>query len=69
MTYEWAELKRRKEEMFYANLPLMKAVPEVLEHIEAQHGLIPFAVVSGFHYVFWTSRLLNEDRQQRESGQ
>ncbi len=26
-----------------------------------------FAVVSGFHYVFWTSRLLNEDRQQRES--
>ena len=28
-----------------------------------------FAVVSGFHYVFWASRLLNEDRQQRESGQ
>jgi HAD superfamily hydrolase (TIGR01509 family) len=25
----------------------MKAVPEVLEHIEAQHGQIPFAVVSG----------------------
>jgi beta-phosphoglucomutase family hydrolase len=41
------EVQRRKEEMFYANLPLMKAVPEVLEHIEAQHGQIPFAVVSG----------------------
>jgi hypothetical protein len=26
-----------------------------------------FAVASGFHYVFWTSKLLNEDRQQRES--
>ena len=42
-----ADIQRRKEEMFYANLPLMKAVPEVLEHIEAQHGQIPFAVVSG----------------------
>jgi cardiolipin synthase (CMP-forming) len=28
-----------------------------------------FAVVSGIHYVFWVSKLLNEDRQQRESGQ
>ena len=27
-----------------------------------------FAVVSGIHYVFWTSKLLNEDRQQRESA-
>jgi len=25
----------------------LKAVPEVVEHIEAQHGRIPFAVVSG----------------------
>jgi cardiolipin synthase len=25
-----------------------------------------FAVVSGIHYVFWTSKLLNEDRQQRD---
>ncbi len=40
-------IQRRKEEMFYANLPLMKPVPEVLEHIHAQHGQIPFAVVSG----------------------
>ena len=41
------ELQRRKEELFYANLPKLKAVPEVLEHIEARHGEIPFAVVSG----------------------
>jgi hypothetical protein len=27
-----------------------------------------FAVISGAHYVFWTSKLLNEDRQQRESS-
>jgi cardiolipin synthase len=25
-----------------------------------------FAVVSGAHYVFWASKLLNEDRQQRD---
>lgn len=41
------DLQRRKEELFYANLPLIKAVPEVLEHIDARHGEIPFAVVSG----------------------
>jgi len=41
------DLIRRKEELFYVNLPLMKPVPEVLEHIEARHGEIPFAVVSG----------------------
>ena len=29
------------------SFPQLKAVPEVLEHIEAQHGRIPFAVVSG----------------------
>lgn len=28
-----------------------------------------FAVVSGIHYVFWASKLLNEDRHQREGGQ
>ena len=37
----------RKENFYYALLPQLKAVPEVLEHIEAQHGRIPFAVVSG----------------------
>ena len=38
---------RRKEEFYFELLPELKAVPEVLEHIEAQHGRIPFAVVSG----------------------
>lgn len=37
----------RKEELYYENLPDLKAVPEVLEHIVASHGRIPFAVVSG----------------------
>ncbi|HYL64228.1 MAG TPA: HAD-IA family hydrolase [Candidatus Methylomirabilis sp.] len=38
---------RRKEDLYYELLPELKAVPEVLEHIEVQHGRIPFAVVSG----------------------
>ncbi len=37
----------RKEELYYEHLPNLKAVPEVLEHIEREHGRIPFAVVSG----------------------
>ena len=38
---------QRKESLYYALLPHLKAVPEVLEHIEDGHGRIPFAVVSG----------------------
>src|SRR3984893_9624899 len=38
---------RRKENFYQELLPQLKPVPEVLEHIEAQHRLIPFAVVSG----------------------
>lgn len=38
---------RRKEQLYFEILPQLKAVPEVLEHIEASHGRIPFAVVSG----------------------
>jgi beta-phosphoglucomutase family hydrolase len=37
----------RKESFYYESLPQLKVIPEVLEHIEAQHGRIPFAVVSG----------------------
>jgi beta-phosphoglucomutase family hydrolase len=40
-------LAERKESYYHAQLPELKAIPEVLEHIEAQHGRIPFAVVSG----------------------
>jgi beta-phosphoglucomutase family hydrolase len=41
------ELRRRKEQMYFDRLADLKAVPEGLEHIEASHGKIPFAVVSG----------------------
>ncbi len=37
----------RKENLYLELLPQLKAVPEVAEHIEDQHGRIPFAVVSG----------------------
>ena len=40
-------VSRRKEDLYYELLPQLKAVPEVLEHIEAEHGRTPFAVVSG----------------------
>jgi HAD superfamily hydrolase (TIGR01509 family) len=38
---------RRKESLYFELLPQLNPVPEVLEHIEAEHGRIPFAVVSG----------------------
>jgi len=41
------EVHRRKEAMYFERLGQLKGVPEVLEHIEASHGTIPFAVVSG----------------------
>lgn len=41
------EVARRKEQLYYDAIHNLKAVPEVLEHIEAQRGRIPFAVVSG----------------------
>ena len=42
-----AQITKRKEELYFEHLPNLQCVPEVLEHIEHQHGLIPFAVVSG----------------------
>jgi HAD superfamily hydrolase (TIGR01509 family) len=41
------EVCTRKERLYLEMLPELKVVPEVLEHIEQQHGKIPFAVVSG----------------------
>lgn len=38
---------QRKEALYYELLPELKAVPEVLEHIEEAHGRIPIAAVSG----------------------
>jgi beta-phosphoglucomutase family hydrolase len=37
----------RKESLYYELLPRLRAVPEVVEHIDDGHGRIPFAVVSG----------------------
>lgn len=36
-----------KENYYYDLLPQLQPVAEVLEHIEAMHGRVPFAVVSG----------------------
>jgi beta-phosphoglucomutase family hydrolase len=41
------EVALQKEEYYHEILHQLQAVPEVLEHIEATHGKIPFAVVSG----------------------
>ncbi|HEV2279082.1 MAG TPA: HAD family phosphatase [Acidobacteriaceae bacterium] len=41
------EVAHRKEGLYYELLPKLTAVPEVLEEIKAQHGRIPFAIVSG----------------------
>lgn len=41
------EVAHRKEGLYYELLPKLTAVPEVLAEIKAQHGRIPFAVVSG----------------------
>ena len=41
------EVAHRKESLYYEMLPRLTAIPEVVEHIDAQRGRIPFAVVSG----------------------
>ena len=38
---------RRKENLYFELEDQLKAIPEVIEHIEAKHGRIPLAVVSG----------------------
>jgi HAD superfamily hydrolase (TIGR01509 family) len=37
----------RKENLYFEMLPQLKPIPEVVEHVEAQFGRIPMAVVSG----------------------
>jgi HAD superfamily hydrolase (TIGR01509 family) len=41
------ETVRRKEELYHALLPEVRAVASVVAHIDKQYGRIPFAVVSG----------------------
>lgn len=38
---------KRKESLYHELVHELKAIPEVVEHIEAMHGRIPLAVVSG----------------------
>jgi HAD superfamily hydrolase (TIGR01509 family) len=40
-------VSHRREQFYLELLPQLTVVPEVLEHIEARHGSIPLAVVSG----------------------
>jgi beta-phosphoglucomutase family hydrolase len=41
------QVSSRKEDLYMELLPQLKAIPDVVEHIEARHGQIPLAVVSG----------------------
>lgn len=41
------EVGTRKEGLYFDLLPELAAIPEVVEHIDAQYGRIHFAVVSG----------------------
>lgn len=41
------EVALRKEELYYELVPALKAIPSVLAHVDAQHGRIPLAIVSG----------------------
>ena len=50
-------LAEHKEELYFQLLPQLKAIPEVLDLIEAQHGRIPFAVVSGGRRISVTKAL------------
>jgi HAD superfamily hydrolase (TIGR01509 family) len=47
LTMAPTEVALQKEEYYYEILHQLQGVPEVLEHVEASHGKIPFAVVSG----------------------
>lgn len=41
------EVAANKENFYFELLPRLEPITEVLEHIEAMHGRVPFAVVSG----------------------
>ena len=47
---------------YFDLLPTLKAIPEVLAHIDAQQGRIPFGVVSGSHRESVIRSLTTEDR-------
>ncbi len=41
------EVAARKEALYHQLVPTVQSIPEVVEHIDAKHGHIPMAVVSG----------------------
>jgi HAD superfamily hydrolase (TIGR01509 family) len=41
------QVAHQKEELYFEMLNTLKSIPDVVEIIEAEHGRIPFAVVSG----------------------
>lgn len=41
------EVAVRKEKYYFELLPQLKAIPEVVAHVDAMHGKIPFAIASG----------------------
>ena len=41
------EVAKRKESLYFELENKLRSIPEVIEHIEAKHGYIPLAVVSG----------------------
>ncbi len=41
------QVAHRKERLYFELLPQLRAIPEVVEHIDAKYGQIPFGVVSG----------------------
>ena len=41
------EVAIRKEHLYHQQMPELKAIPEVVAHVEEGHGRIPMAVVSG----------------------
>ena len=41
------EIAEHKEEIYFSLISTLQIIPEVLEHIDAMYGKIPFAVVSG----------------------
>jgi HAD superfamily hydrolase (TIGR01509 family) len=42
-----ATVAEHKENFYFSLLPSLQPIPEVVEHIQAKHGQLPFAVVSG----------------------
>jgi len=41
------KVSEQKEEIYFQLLPTLEMIPETVEHIDAQYGKLPFAVVSG----------------------